>query len=85
MSPAVNASVLVLDLEAGNVFDVALTEDVAILTLANPPAAGRASSSTLILRQDATGGQDRGLPELGTLGGRHAAARSHLSLRPRML
>jgi hypothetical protein len=56
-SPAINAGVLTLDLEAGNVFEVALSEDVISLELVDPPAAGRAGSVTLILKQDATGGR----------------------------
>jgi hypothetical protein len=56
-TPAVSAGALTLDLETGNVFEVTLTEDVATLTLANPPTAGRVGSCTLILKQDATGGR----------------------------
>ena len=56
-TPTVSAGTLTLDLELGNVFEVTLTENVTSLTLANPPAAGRAGSSTLILRQDTTGGR----------------------------
>jgi len=56
-TPAVSAGALTLDLETGNVFEVTLSENVTTLTFANPPAAGRAGSCTLILRQDATGGR----------------------------
>ena len=56
-SPAVSAGSLTLDLETGNVFEVTLSEDVTTLSLANPPAAGRAGSCALILKQDATGGR----------------------------
>ena len=56
-TPAVSAGALTLDFEAGNVFEVILSENVATLTFANPPAAGRAGSCTLILKQDATGGR----------------------------
>jgi hypothetical protein len=56
-APVVSAGTLTLDLDSGSVFDVVLTEDVTSLILANPPAAGRAGSATLILKQDATGGR----------------------------
>jgi hypothetical protein len=61
-TPAVSAGALTLDLETGNVFEVTLTGNVTSLTLANPPAAGRAGSATLILRQDATGGRTLAWP-----------------------
>jgi hypothetical protein len=61
-TPAVSAGALTLDLETGNVFEVTLNEDVTTLALANPPAAGRAGSCTLILRQDATGGRTLAWP-----------------------
>jgi hypothetical protein len=54
-APVVGAGTLTLDLDTGSVFNVVLTENVTSLILANPPAAGRAGSATLILRQDATG------------------------------
>jgi hypothetical protein len=54
-TPAVSAGTLTLDLETANVFEAVLTEDVTSLVLANPPAAGRAGSCTLIVKQDATG------------------------------
>jgi len=54
-TPAVTGGSLTLDLETANVFEVVLTEDVATLGLANPPAASKAGSVTLILKQDATG------------------------------
>jgi hypothetical protein len=53
--PAVSAGELILDLSAGNVFEVTIAEDVVSMILANPPAAGLAGSCTLILKQDATG------------------------------
>lgn len=52
-APASSAGVLTLDLETGNVFEVTLTEDVATLTLSNPPASGKAGALTLVLHQDA--------------------------------
>jgi hypothetical protein len=61
-TPAPSAGALTLDLETGNVFEVTLTGNVTSLTLANPPAAGRAGSATLILRQDATGGRTLAWP-----------------------
>jgi hypothetical protein len=64
-TPVVSSGSLTLDLETGNVFEVTLTEDVASLILANPPAAGRAGSCSLIVRQDGTGG--RSLPWGGAL------------------
>ena len=56
-TPSVSGGAVTLDLEQANVFEVVLTANVATLTLANPPAAGRAGSCSLILRQDATGGR----------------------------
>ena len=56
-TPTVSAGALTLDLETGNVFEVILTANVTTLSLANPPASGRAGSVTLILRQDGTGGR----------------------------
>ena len=61
-TPAVSAGTLILDLETGNVFQVTLTGNVTILTLANPPASGRAGACTLILKQDATGGRTLAWP-----------------------
>jgi hypothetical protein len=58
----VTASILTLDLETANVFGVTLTDDVTTLVLANPPAAGSASSAALILKQDATGGRTLAWP-----------------------
>ena len=59
---AISAGALTLDLDTGSVFDVVLTANVTSLILANPPAAGRAGSATLILRQDATGGRTLAWP-----------------------
>jgi hypothetical protein len=61
-TPAVSAGTLTLDLQSGNVFEAVLSEDVTSLVLANPPAAGRAGSCTLIVRQDATGGRTLAWP-----------------------
>jgi hypothetical protein len=54
---SISAGTLVLDLESGNVFEVALTQNVTALVLANPPAADRAGCCSLIVRQDSTGGR----------------------------
>jgi hypothetical protein len=43
-----------IDLTAGNVFNITLTDNCAF-TFANPPTSGTAGSFTLILTQDATG------------------------------
>jgi hypothetical protein len=56
-TPVISAGVLNLDLDTGSVFEVLLTANVTSLTLANPPATGRAGSATLILKQDSTGGR----------------------------
>jgi trimeric autotransporter adhesin len=56
-SPAILAGTLILDLETGNVFQVTLTQNVTSLILAHPPAANRAGSCSLIVRQDGTGGR----------------------------
>ena len=56
-TPVVSSGSLTLDLETGNVLEVTLTEDVASLVLANPPAAGRAGSCSFIVRRDGTGGR----------------------------
>jgi hypothetical protein len=61
-TPAVSAGALTLDLETGNVFEVTLSANVTTLTFANPPAAGRAGSCTLILKQDAIGGRTLAWP-----------------------
>lgn len=55
-TPASSSGALTLDLKNGNVFEVTLTE-ATTLTFSNPPAAGKAGSLTLILKQDATGGR----------------------------
>jgi hypothetical protein len=61
-TPAVSAGTLTLGLQTGNVFEVILTGNVTSLILANPPAAGRAGSCTLILKQDASGGRTLAWP-----------------------
>jgi hypothetical protein len=53
----VSGGAVVLDLESGNVFEVNLTQDVTSLSVVHPPAAGRAGSCSLILKQDGTGGR----------------------------
>lgn len=55
-APASSAGALTVDLAAGNHAEITLTESVTALTLANPPAAGKAGSLTLVIHQDATGG-----------------------------
>jgi len=57
-SPSSSAGTLVLDAVNGNYFDVTLNEDVATLTLSNPPASGKAGSIIFIARQDGTGTWD---------------------------
>jgi hypothetical protein len=61
-APEISSGTLTLDLENGNVFEVILTEDVTSLILAHPPAAGRAGSCSIILRQDATGARTLAWP-----------------------
>lgn len=56
-TPSISAGSLTLDLEAGNVFDVVLTEDVTGITVVNAPAAGSLGTVTVRLRQDGTGGR----------------------------
>jgi hypothetical protein len=53
-APTISSGTLTLDLEAGNVFDVALNAAITTLTISNPPASGRAGSFTLILTADGT-------------------------------
>jgi hypothetical protein len=61
-TPSISSGALTLDLTNGNVFEVTLTANVTSLTLANPPASGKAGSITLILKQDATGGRTLAWP-----------------------
>jgi len=53
-APSSSSNVLTLDLEAGNVFEVTLTENVTTLTLSNPSPTTKCCSFTLILTQDST-------------------------------
>ncbi len=53
-APTISSGTLTLDLEAGNVFDVALNAAITTLTISNPPASGLAGSFTLILTADGT-------------------------------
>lgn len=54
---AVTSGTVILNLEEGNVFEVTLTDNIDTLILANPPAAERAGSCSLILKQDGAGGR----------------------------
>jgi len=56
-SATISAGAMSLDLAAGSVFEMLLTEDLTSLTLTNAPVADRAGAATLIVRQDATGGR----------------------------
>ena len=49
-----SSGVLVLDIENGNSFSTALTENVTTLTLSNPSITGKSCNFTLILTQDST-------------------------------
>ena len=60
--PAVIARSLTLNLAAGNVFEVTMTDDVASLIFANSPAVGIAGSCTLFLKQDQRGGRKLSWP-----------------------
>jgi hypothetical protein len=53
-TPTSSSGTLALDLESGNVFEVALSENVSTLTFDNPPATGKAGSFLLIVVQDST-------------------------------
>jgi hypothetical protein len=61
-TPSIRAGILTLDLQAGNMFEVTLTENVVSLTLANPPAVGLAGSCYIILKQDSRGGRTLAWP-----------------------
>jgi hypothetical protein len=63
-TPTISSGTLTLDLESGNVFEVLLTQNVTSLVLLHPPAAGRAGSCSLILRQDVTGGRTLAWPSV---------------------
>lgn len=56
-TPTIAGGALTLDLEAGNVFDVVLTEDVTSISVVNAPASGRLGTVTIRFRQDAVGGR----------------------------
>jgi hypothetical protein len=53
-APTISGGTLTLDLENGNIFDVALNAAITTLTISNPPATGRAGSFTLIFTADGT-------------------------------
>ncbi len=53
-APTISAGALTLNLETGNVFNVALNAAITTLTISNPPATGRAGSFTLVLTADGT-------------------------------
>jgi len=53
-APAISAGTLTLNLENGNVFDVALNAAITTFTVSNPPATGRSGSFTLIFTADGT-------------------------------
>jgi hypothetical protein len=53
-APSISSGVLTLDLENGNVFDVALNAAITTFTVSNPPATGRSGSFTLIFTADGT-------------------------------
>jgi len=53
-APTISSGALTLNLENGNIFDVALNAAITTLTISNPPATGRAGSFTLILTADGT-------------------------------
>jgi len=53
-APTISSGVLTLDLENGNVFDVALNAAITTFTVSNPPATGRSGSFTLIFTADGT-------------------------------
>jgi hypothetical protein len=53
-APTISSGTLTLNLENGNVFDVALNANITTLTISNPPASGTAGSFTLNLTADGT-------------------------------
>jgi hypothetical protein len=53
-APTISTGTLTLNLEAGNVFDVALNAAITTLTISNPPASGRSGSFTLFFTADGT-------------------------------
>ncbi len=54
-TPSSSSGTLILDKENGDVFEVALFEDVTTLTLSNFPLSGKAGFMIFIAKQDATG------------------------------
>lgn len=53
-APTISSGTLTLNLENGNVFEVALNANVTTFTISNPPASGTAGSLTLKLTADGT-------------------------------
>jgi hypothetical protein len=53
-APTISSGALTLNLENGNVFEVALNASVTTFTISNPPASGTAGSLTLKLTADGT-------------------------------
>lgn len=53
-APTISSGALTLNLENGNVFEVALNANVTTFTISNPPASGTAGSLTLKLTADGT-------------------------------
>lgn len=61
-SPAIVAGVLTLNIENGNVFDVAWNANITSIVIQNPSPTGKACSFTLRMTQDATGGRTVAIP-----------------------
>jgi hypothetical protein len=57
LTPEINGGTLTLDLAAGTVFQVTLTQNVTSMALVCPAVATHACSAVLVLTQDATGGR----------------------------
>ena len=53
-APTISSGTLTLNLENGNVFEVALNANITTFTISNPPASGTAGSLTLKLTADGT-------------------------------
>ena len=51
-----SSGTITVDIETGNVFEIALFENITTMTLSNPSIAGTSCSITLILKQDSTSG-----------------------------
>ena len=56
-TPTISTGTLTLNIENGNVFDVAHNANITTLTISNPSATGKTCSFTLFLTQDGTGGR----------------------------